>query len=525
MVPYPAAHRLKLGQFSRHMDTIYNGQKYAVVPDDLESCQLLARSGFDVDTPIKVDYHWPTKYDAPMPHQIVTADFMIKYKRCFCLNDIGTAKTLSILWAADYLIRTGEIKRVLISSPLSTLWRVWMDEIFSNFHDRSGVVLHGPKFSRIKALEERHEFYIINHDGVATMLPQLREKKFDLIIVDEGAVLRNARTDRWKYHDKLAGPKTDKWMWWMTGSPMPKGPEDIWGQVKMINPLNVPEYFTRFRDDMMFKPNRIQHKDGTSTKNKFTWLPRKGWKDRCYAMLQPSIRFARDECINLPDCVTEDRQVEMSPEQKKAYVSMHNHLIIELNDQKITAVNAGVKLMKLVQVACGAVYDGTGTAQFIKCKAKKTALLEILQEAGSKVIVFVPFRHALSMIADFVVNEGYTAELVYGDVSATKRSEIFSTFQDGDLDIIVAHPRTMAHGLNLTVSHTIVWWSPIDDFQYYEQANGRITRPGQTCKQTIVHLRCSEVENRIYQRLKSKEKMQGILLELLQQKPDLKKVS
>lgn len=452
-------------------------------------------------------YKWPGIYDTPFDHQRVTAEFLVKNKRAFCLNGIGSGKTMSALWAADFLMTHKIIRKVLIVSPLSTLISVWHDEIFLNVYGRTSVVLHGTKEKRVRLLQEDHDFFLVNHDGLQIIYHELNARgDIDLVIIDESAEFKNARTNKWKAANLFAGPHTSKGLWCMTGSPMPTSPMDVWAQARLINQSLVPKYFTRFRDEMMVKLNL------------FKWAPKKGWQDKCFAMLQPSIRFSRDECLDLPPCTTQTHQMGMSVEQAKAYRQMVQTLQSDLKTGRINAVNEGAKRIKLMQLCAGAVYSGDEVVHHLDCAPKMKALTDAVAAAGNKAIVFVSFRHSIPLLKKHFEKIGLSVEVVYGDVNMTKRSRIFSDFQHGSLQVIVAHPGTASHGLNLTASHTIIWFSPVDSYRIYEQAVGRITRPGQTRKQTIIHLVCSEIEQKIYKRLKTHEKMQGLLLELLEEK-------
>ncbi|MCP4088698.1 MAG: SWF/SNF helicase family protein [Gammaproteobacteria bacterium] len=176
-----------------------------------------------------------------------------------------------------------------------------------------------------------------------------------------------------------------------------------------------------------------------------------------------------------------------------------------------------MKIIKLLQVACGAVYTDDGAVGRLTCTHKLAELDQILIEAGTKLIIFVPFKHSITVLTEWIESKhsNHSYGVVNGDVSRNQRDEIFKSFQDGTLDVIIAHPKAMAHGLTLTAANTITWWGPIDDYEVYEQANGRITRPGQKRKQYIKHLICSPVEKAVYARLKKKESMQGILLDLI----------
>lgn len=455
-------------------------------------------------------YKWPSKYASPFSHQRVTAEFFIRNKRCFCFNEIGTTKTLSALWAADFLMVHGAVRKVLVTAPLSTLWSVWDDEVWQNLFHRKAIVLHGSKEKRLKLLEEDADFYIINHEGIKIIYHELQARKdIDLVIMDEGAKLRNARTDLWRASNLYMGKQTGKGLWWMTGSPMPGGPTDCWAQAKIVNPDLVPKYFTRFREEVSY-----QTMMGAFPK----WVPFKGWENKCFKILQPSIRYTRDECLDLPDCTVQTRQVEMSTEQAKAYNDMLRTFRAQLEEGTVTAVNEGVKRIKLMQLAAGAVYDGDEFVHNLNCNSKLAALSDVIETAGNKALVFVSFKHSIPLLQKYLQKKGLSVETVYGGVTPKERRRIFAEFQSGSLQVIVAHPECMAHGLTLTASSTIVWWSPIDSFATYEQANGRITRPGQKVKQTIVQLICSSVERKIYQRLAGREKMQGLLTDLLKEK-------
>lgn len=483
----------------------YKARDYILLDWAMETCRILAALGLQLQTPMRMDYNWSGKYD-PYTHQLLTAEFFASNYRSFCFNDIGTGKTLSALWAADFLMQRGEVRKVLICGTLSTLNRVWEDEIFTHFMHRKAVVLHGSKKRRQKQLSVDADFYIINHEGIKVLQDDLLARNdIDLIIADEGARFRNKRTGLWDSMNILAGQHTGKKLWWLTGSPMPKAPTDAWGQAMIVNPDAVPKYFSRFREQTMYKITQ------------FKWVPRRGWEDTCYSALKPSIRFERDECIDLPECTYVDHKVAMTPDQVRVYQSLVDQFIAEIDEGLITASNEGAKLVKLLQVACGAVYNDDGEVSSVNCEHKISELDQVIAEVGTKLIVFVPFKHSIGVLKDWLDNHktDYTYGVINGDVPMKQRDEIFRQFQDEDLDVLIAHPAAMAHGLTLTAANTIAWFGPIDNYEIYEQANGRITRPGQTRKQYIKHLICSPVEQVVYQRLKKKESMQGLLLDMI----------
>ena len=133
----------------------------------LDESRVLKNLGVkDVPSPIKGRYGWPGKYK-PMDHQIETAAFLTLHRRAFCFNDPGTGKTLSALWAADYLIERGEVRRVLVLCPLSIMHSAWMGDIMNSTMHRSAIVAHHQQASRrIEMIQRDYEIVIANYDGL-----------------------------------------------------------------------------------------------------------------------------------------------------------------------------------------------------------------------------------------------------------------------------------------------------------------------------------------------------------------------
>jgi SNF2 family DNA or RNA helicase len=331
-----------------------------------------------------------------------------------------------------------------------------------------------------------------------------RRPDIDLVIIDELAqVARNAQTDRWKSLRTLLGIR--KWTWGMTGTPTPNAPTDAWAQARLITPSTVPTFFAHFRDATMRQTAA------------YTWVVRDEANDIVHQAMQPAIRFKRDDCIDLPPVTYETREVALTKDQQGVYDSMLAKLYAEYQGGEITAVNEAVKTMKLVQIAVGGVYDADGNTITIPPKARVQALLEVIEEAASKVIVFVPFKSALRSLHE-QVSKHYTAEMIYGEVSKPDRDRILGDFQHGtDPQVLIAQPAAMSHGLTLTAASVIVWFAPITSAETYEQANARITRPGQKLNQLIVHIQGTPLEARMYKRLAKKVTMQGMLLDLFRE--------
>lgn len=483
------------------------GQRLLAVPHQIDVVRVLNNMGIRAPGPILSYYDWPLakgRYPA-MAHQKHTAEFFTLNPWCFCTSGMGTAKTMSALYAADWLMSMGLVRKVLVVSPLSTLERVWGDEIYLGFPRRTHAILHGTKDRRLKMLKQDVDFYIINHHGVGTVMNELIDRDdIDLVIIDELAVYRNAGTAMYKALARVI--KGRAYCWGLTGSPTPNAPTDAYAQIKLINPSKAPKYFGLFRDMTMRQLGA------------YRWVARPSAMDIVHNLMQPAIRYDRKDCIDLPSRMVGQRHVEMSPEQTKAYKEMTNRLKAEFEAGQITAVNESVKASKLLQIACGVAYAQDGSNIVIPTPERLAVLEEIVEEADGKVIVYVPLTGGLERIRDHLRKKygQHAVEQVNGAVPEKERSRIFSAFQnDKKLRVLVAHPKCMAHGLTLTEANVIVWYIPSNDNETFEQANERITRPGQTRNQFIIMLEGSEVERRMYKRLEEKNKLQGLLLDMM----------
>jgi SNF2 family DNA or RNA helicase len=172
---------------------------------------------------------------------------------------------------------------------------------------------------------------------------------------------------------------------------------------------------------------------------------------------------------------------------------------MEAAGEEVTAQNAAIAMNKLLQISAGAVYTDDKEILEFDIKHRYNVLREVIDETSQKALVFVPFKHTIDILTDKLRADGYTAEVIRGDVSATKRTEIFERFQNTpDPKILVIQPQSAAHGVTLTAANTVVWWGPTSSLETYAQANARVHRSGQKHKCTVVQLVGSSVERRVY---------------------------
>jgi SNF2 family DNA or RNA helicase len=476
------------------------GNNQVVVNWGLEEARSLNRLGIKSPSPIEAKYTWTGRYK-PFDHQVSTASFLTLHQKGFCFNEQGTGKTASAIWASDFLMKQGVINRVLVVCPLSIMDSAWRDDLFTFATHRTVSVAHGSADKRKKIVQEGSDYVVINYDGIGIVLDELKKGGFDLIIVDEATHYKNAQTRRWKLLRQLIHDNT--WLWMMTGTPAAQNPTDAYGLAKLVNPYKVPRFFGAFKDMVMYKVSQ------------FTWKIRSNATDIVYRVLQPAIRFTKDECLDLPPMVYTKRQVELTAQQKKYYKELKTKLVLDITGEQITAVNAAVTLNKLLQISAGAIYTDEGEILEFDIKNRYKVLREVIDESSQKVLVFVPFKHAIDILTDKLRSEGITTEVIRGDVPAHKRTHIFKQFQeDDDPQVLVIQPQAAAHGVTLTRANTVVWWGPTSSLETYDQANARVHRSGQTHKCTVVQLQGSDAEKHVYRLLDRKINVHTKFVEL-----------
>lgn len=439
----------------------------------------------------------------PFDVQRHTVALLLANRRAYVLSTMGVGKTACPLWAFHNLKRLGLANRMLVVAPLSTLNFTWMRETTEIELPLDAVVLHGTKEKRQKLLDQQHDIYIINHDGVATIYDDLTARTdIDVLCLDELAVYRN-NTARTKLMVNLARHK--RFVWGMTGSPAPQAPTDVYNQAKIITPNTVPKYFGRFREETMYKVSQ------------FKWVPRRAGIDKAFAALQPSVRYTLDDIHELPPYVSRRIDVEMGSKQQLVYEAIRKDCFTLIGTDAISAANKGVLLNKLLQISLGYVYTEKKGIVTLDNDKRIDALLDILNGGVGQALVFAAFKHALGGIHAAVKGANWLVDdPVSGDTPLAERSRIFKDFQDGKTKAIIAHPQCLAHGITLTAADTVIWFGPIASLEIYEQANARIRRTGQTKKQQFLHMQATNAERKLYQMLIEKQTIQQSLLSLFE---------
>lgn len=475
---------------SRIMSSAGSDYEVAVHWGLSEASKLAALKVGGVPSPILRDYKWTGKHK-PFEHQKTTSSFLTLHKRAFCFNEQGTGKTASVIWAADYLMKAGKIKRVLVLCPLSIMKSAWQEDLFKFAMHRSCSVAHGTAKQRAKILAAGSEFVIINYDGLAVVKDEVMNGGFDLIVVDEANAYKNVSTNRWAVlRDVLKAG--DQRLWMLTGTPAAQSPIDAFGLARLVNPDGCPRYLGEYRYRVMYKVTQ------------FKWVPKPGSETYVHQILQPAIRFEKKDCLDLPPVTHVNREAPLTPQQRAYYQLLKSRMAFEADGERITALNAAVNINKLLQISGGAVYTDAKEVLEFDVSNRLNVVREVIEEASHKVLVFVPFTHTIELLRDHLAKHHISCEVINGDVSLNRRSDIVTRFQNEDKpQVLLIQPQAASHGLTLTAADTVIWYAPITSVDTYLQANARIDRPGQNHPMTVVHIHGSEVEMRLYSMLRN----------------------
>jgi SNF2 family DNA or RNA helicase len=442
----------------------------------------------------------------PFEVQRRTVAVLTTNKRAYVLNGLGTGKTKAAIWAFDWLRQAGEAKRMLVVAPLSTLNFTWAKEVFATTPHLRCHVLYGSVARRRELLEQEADIYVINYDGARVLAPELLARKdIDVVVLDELALLRNARAARTRVMAQLVARR--EWVWGMTGSPTPQAPTDAWAQARLLTPDRVPKYFKAFRDMTMVQVSQ------------FKWAPRRDAMAIVADALQPATRFSLSDVVELPQVVTQHREVPPSPLQRQVYDAMMKHFVAQVKNGAIVAVNSAVQFGKLLQIALGWAYDRAGAPVFLEAEQRMEAIEQAVLEAEGKAIVFVTYKHAMSAIADRLRDTlGGDVGVINGDTPPRERAETFRMFQFTDTPrVLVAAPQAMSHGVTLTAANVVIWAGPPTSLEVFEQANARISRVGQTRKQLVITLSSFPAEKLTYARLQARAGLQTLLLDMVRE--------
>jgi SNF2 family DNA or RNA helicase len=444
----------------------------------------------------------------PHEYQKEAVKFLVEKGSAALWLDPGLGKTAVVLSAFRILKLKGLAKKMLVIAPLRPVHGVWPPEAkkWEQFADYSVGVLHGG--AKAKVLKQQHDIYVINFEGLGWLSSQLNGKDwpFQILTVDEISYMKNTQTQRFK----TIKPLLDKFdrRWGLTGSPAPNSLLDIFGpQLILDQGATFGPYISRFRTEYFFP----------SGYGGYEWKLQSDGEARIHAALAGKVlRMAALDHLDLPELTYNDIMVDLPPNARKLYDAFENNLTVELNSGNVTAVNAAVAVMKGQQIANGGSYlddDGSGNARISTHlhDAKTEAVLDLVEElSGQPCIIGYHFAHDLERLKAAFPN----APIIGSGVVGHKLDSVIDDWNTGKTSVLLAHPMSAGHGLNLQgTGHAVIWYSLTWSLEIYEQFIRRLWRQGQKNHIVVHHIMVKDtIYEAIMMAIRRKDKTQQTLL-------------
>jgi SNF2 family DNA or RNA helicase len=436
--------------------------------------------------------------------------------------DPGLGKTSIALGAFNVLKKQGLAKRLLVIAPLRPVYSTWPAELmkWADFNNLRYCILHGP--DKESKLDLDADVYLINCDwpAIQWLFSNSRWKKInaDILCVDESTKFKNSQSQRFKLLRDFVPKFRRRWI--LTGTPAPNGLLDLFGQIYLLDEgLALGRYITHYR-------GRFFHQ---SSWDRFGWHPNVGASEGIAERLKEiTLRMSAEEFLQMPWLIIKNIEVELPPAARKVYREMENHFItlLEDGDSAVIAPNAAVAGGKCRQIANGAMYTGPQTghlgpvaagARYIPLHdAKIEALKDLVEELqGTPLLVAYEYQHDVDRILKVFPN----APIIGGGVSVAKSDIYIRDFNEGRVPLLLGHPASMGHGLNLQGScHHVCWFGIPWDLEQYDQTIRRVYRQGNKAEHVFIyHIVAKDtMDEKVLRALALKDRTQRDLVGLLQ---------
>jgi SNF2 family DNA or RNA helicase len=449
----------------------------------------------------------------PHDYQLRSVEHMVSRPGAAMFADPGLGKTSTTLAAYSVLKDAGKTRGMLVVAPLRPCYKVWPAEIakWADFHGLSWTILHGPqKDARLTAVN-KVDIYIVNYDGLkwlSNALAKMKQWPFDVLCLDESTKIKHTATTRFKVLKAMRDRFSRVWA--LTGTPAPNGLEDLFGQIYMLDGgQRLGRFITHFRREYF---NESPTRYGYSL-----WEPRRDAQERIQGKLTDiAMTLRADDYLKMPRLIENKIEVELPAHAREIYNDLEDEFYATLNKGEVTAVNAAAKSMKLRQIVGGGVY-GTHGAEGVHC-AKIDALVDLIEEQeGQPLLVAVGFHHEVERIRAEI---GQHVPYLGGGVTVAKSNQIVDDWNAGKIPVLLVHPTSVAHGLNLQAGgNAICFFTLTWNLEEHVQVIARVHRQGQT-KPCIVHyiLAADTIDQRVQEVLTGKASTQNSLMNALKQR-------
>lgn len=445
---------------------------------------------------------------SPHEYQKRAIELLVSQGSVGLFMDPGLGKTSTILAAFKILKREGYVNSMLVIAPLRVCHNVWPNEVrkWSNFSDLTVEILHGP--SKDRALERDADIYVINPEGLAWLFdPSARRwRNWDVLCVDESTKFKDSQTKRFKLMRKHFESFDRRWI--LTGTPVPNGIGDLFGQIYILDLGNsLGRYVTHFRNKYFY----------TESWKPYDYIPH-DWSfdhimDRVDSLV---LRMSAEDYLDMPPLPPiEPIKVQLPQKARKLYREIEDEFITVLDEGAIVAANAAVAGGKCRQIANGGLYINDDHDSIEVHREKIDALSSILEElGGAPTLVMYEFQHDRDRLRKAF---GTDTPVLGGGTSSKKADQYIRDFNKGHIPVMLCHPASMAHGLNLQdVCHHIVWFGIPWNLEHYDQSIARVYRQGQKNPVFVYHIVAEDtLDEKVLEVLKAKDRTQKSVLEAL----------
>jgi len=434
-------------------------------------------------------------------YQHRAADYIINKERCMLALDMGLGKSVSTLTAISDMVGAGVVSKVLIIAPLRVCNSVWAQEAQKWEHTRPlrVSVATGSAKARTAALFKTADVYVTNKENVQWVVEHFGKKwPFDMIVIDESSTFKNSQSKRFKALRK-ALPFVERLVL-LTGTPSPNGLQDLWAQMFLVDyGERLGRTLTGFRDrffDKDYMGYKYTIRDGSASKIEGL-------------VADKIIHMSGDDYLDLPDRIEIDVPVDLGPRATAQYKEFERTSLAELdNGDEVEAMTAAVLANKLMQFSNGALYTDPNGAWSAVHSAKLDALSDLVDDnAGETMLVAYNFKSDLARLKDRFPQA----------VVLDKSQSTIDRWNRGEIEMLLAHPASAGHGLNLQSGGALCVWFGLNwSLELTQQFNARLHRQGQGRPVRIVRLLGTDtIDARVAAVLRDKDATQSSLLTAL----------
>jgi SNF2 family DNA or RNA helicase len=416
------------------------------------------------------------KYE-PHGYQAYATKWLLDKEKAALFLDMGMGKSVITLTAINELMFDYfDVAKVLVIAPLRVAQNTWDSEIEKWEHLRHLRIakILGNEKERIQALNATADIYVINRENVKWLVDRCgKHWPFDMVVIDELSSFKSHQAQRFKALRKIR--PFMKRVVGLTGTPAPNSLIDLWPQIYLLDGgKRLGKTITGFRERYFYPDKRNQY-------IVYSYKPKEGAEEAIYKKLSDiCVSMKAEDYLKLPERINNTIPIHLPKKAKEKYDQLERDLLLPLNDSDIVANTAAVLTNKLLQMANGAVYDENGDVQEIH-NAKLKALEDVLEAANGKpVLIFYAYKHDLARIKKHLKGQ---------DLKVLDTAEDINAWNKGKVPIMLAHPASAGHGLNLQAGgNIIVWFGLTWSLELYSQANARLYRQGQKQNVIIHHL-------------------------------------